>query len=87
MEKKYKSEEIGVDTDGTVIVLAGADIYSFSIYPVDGNITVELYTEAGYGNTIKGYSTVPMQEDFGCQKIRIKAVTGTVLVSYFIKGR
>jgi len=87
MKSKYKSAEISVDTEGTVLELTDADIYSFSIYPVDGNITVELYVDGSYGETIKGYSEIPMGEKFECQKIRVKAISGSVTVSYFIKGK
>lgn len=83
---KYKAAQISVTTVGTEIESSDFDILHWGVYPVDGDITVELYVDGAYGDAIKGYQQVPMSDTLGCQKIRIKAVLGTVAVGYYIRG-
>lgn len=83
---RYKSNEITVTTDWTEIVPDFTAGY-LSIYPTNGNIEIQFKDKDGYGDTIKGFSGVVM-EDSGQSAIavRIKATTGSVVVDYYLRA-
>lgn len=83
---QYIADEITVNSNWTELNPL-FDIYNFAIYPVNGNILFQISFGTTYGDSIKGYSEVPIEECLDCRKIRIKAVSGNVLVSYYICGR
>lgn len=85
MPLDYKSEEISVDTDGTVIT-PGFDIRNFSVFAVDGNILFRMKDESGWGDWVPLNSGSSFEERFDCSRIHIKSSSGTVAVQYFIKG-
>lgn len=80
---KYNAATINVDTSGTVIT-PGFDIENYSVYSTSA-ITVELYTGT-WGDAIPVAAGISFGDNFGCLKIRIKSVAGTVAVSYYVKG-
>lgn len=83
---RYKSNEITVTTDWTEII-TDFTIGYLSIYPKDGDIEIQIKDKDGYGDTIKGFYGVAM-EDVGQSAIavRIKAVTGSVVVDYYFRA-
>jgi len=63
------------------------DIEYWSIYSTNGAITVQVYDENGWGAELSGASGVVLQGLSDCLKIKIKAVTGSVILNYTIIGR
>lgn len=86
MAKEYASGTIAVTTAGTELDLRGEYFAFWSVFPVDGDVTVEIDQGSGYGDVIKGYNGVGAGDELPGRKIRIKAATGTVNVSYYLRG-
>lgn len=84
MPKDYAANDITVTTDWTELN-TDFDIGSLNLYPLDGDILFQFRTKEGWGDSITGKSGVPMEEEIECLDVRIKAVSGTVNVLYFVK--
>ena len=80
---EYKSASVSVDETG-VVITPTFDIGSVSFFST-GNYTVELYDKNGYGDLIRGVANVGMCEVYDCTQLRIKSLSGTITVHYFVR--
>lgn len=82
---KYVAATVNVDTDG-VVINPDFDIHDWSVYSPSGAFTVEVFTDS-YGDAIPGFSGISLSAQIDCQRLRIKSATGTIAVSYYVKGQ
>lgn len=82
----YNSAKISVDTNGTEITFENDFFEYWSIYPIDGDVSIEIFSGGSYGQLIYGFNGVGLGDTYKGQKIRIKAISGTVNVTYYLKG-
>ena len=80
----YSSNKLIVTTDW-VELTSPEDIVYWSIYPVDGDIELQCRGASGWGDTIFGFSGIPMDSELDVLSLRIKAVSGSVSVAYFLR--
>ena len=84
----YKANEITVTTADWTLIDFGKLFSTWGVYPVDGNITLQIKRKdtADWGDTIYGYQGVGLGDDYQGTALRVKAVTGSVKVGYYISA-
>ena len=83
----YNTSKIAVTTEGTEGTFDNSNFFDYwAVYPIDGDITVEIFSGGAYGGLIYGFNGVGIGDTFKGTKIRIKAISGTVNVAYYLRG-
>lgn len=82
----YISNQITLKEEWTTLN-PNFDVLDWSIYPIDGDIILQLKDSDGWGDLIYGYRGIPMGVSYSLLNLRIKAVSGNVNVSYYLSGQ
>ena len=82
----YTANKITVEADAWTEISPSHDIDGWSVYPIDGDIFIQLRDKNGWGDSIHSFSGVPAGDNYPANKIRIKAQTGSVVVAYYVRG-
>lgn len=82
----YKAGTQAVTSADWTVIDYGKIFNTWSVFPVDGDILVEIKEKdtKDFGDSIYGYSGVGMGDEYPGLALRVKAVTGTVNISYYL---
>ena len=80
------SDNISVSTDWVNLGNSKL-ILSFSLFSTDGayEVQAKMKDDTEFGDTIPGFQNIGMQESLSCVAVRVRTVSGTINLSYFIK--
>lgn len=83
----YKSDKITVTTSYTEIRPSNFNrIYNWSVYPIDGDIVVQLKVNGEWGDEISSFQGVAIGDTALVTAIRVKSQTGSVEIAYYLRG-
>ncbi len=83
----YKAATINVTDSAWVEITPDFDIETASIYSEAGSFEVGLKQQGVYGDSIKVYKGLPFNDDIGANKLRLKSLSGTIAISYYISDK
>ena len=82
---RYKSGDLTLGVEWQEIA-PGFDIKQTALYSSDGDYAVQFYVRGGYGDIVNGFAGVPIDTPLRCNRMRVKAITGTVVVAFYLAG-
>ena len=83
----YKAATVNVADSAWTEISPDIDIETISVYSEAGSFNIGIKQQGVYGDNIKVYKGLPFSDNISANKLRLKSLSGTIAISYYISDK